>query len=406
MNPCTGKADAIGALTMLYGKSIQTVTAGDIEDLVTNGVREDRHLDYKQALPGPKDSDKKRFLADVSALANSAGGDIIYGVVEKRDVNGQATGVPDAIQGVQVSNIDPELRRLTSIIESGLDPGLIPKTEAVSLTMPTGSVVVVLRVPKSFAGPHMIKDSGRFYARHNSQNVPMDAATLRLAFASSDAWVDKVEKFRLQRLAKLMADELPVPVLAPERLVVHLVPFSAAAPNGGLDVLALNKLRPEPVGVPQSAIGMSWKFNLDGLCAFTAGDPAVTYTQFFRNGAVESVGFQGGLSGDRHVYLPGIEDDCLEAVRRYPQMLAGLGVSFPFALLITLLGAKGGKAVTGASFTTPKLVDRDDLLLANVLVDDANADPKVLLRETFNALWQACGYERSYSYTEDGAWKR
>ncbi len=63
---------------MIFGKAINNVTVADIEALVDLGVREDRHLDYKQELP-KRDKDSKKFLADVSAFANSAGGDLVFG---------------------------------------------------------------------------------------------------------------------------------------------------------------------------------------------------------------------------------------------------------------------------------------------------------------------------------------
>jgi predicted HTH transcriptional regulator len=67
---------------MLFGKKLDQISAVDLNDLVANEVREDRHIDFKESLPGRKESDKKDFLADVSAFANSASGDIVYGVRE------------------------------------------------------------------------------------------------------------------------------------------------------------------------------------------------------------------------------------------------------------------------------------------------------------------------------------
>jgi len=75
-------------------------------------------------LPGSTDAERKEFLADVSAIANTNGGDIIYGVREKRDVNGKATGLPAGADGIPVENLDQELRRLESMLISGIAPRL------------------------------------------------------------------------------------------------------------------------------------------------------------------------------------------------------------------------------------------------------------------------------------------
>ncbi len=65
--------------------SIFTIPFADIrlqhiEDLIEHQVPESRNLEFKRQLPGNSDSEKKEFLADVTAMANSGGGDIVYGM--------------------------------------------------------------------------------------------------------------------------------------------------------------------------------------------------------------------------------------------------------------------------------------------------------------------------------------
>jgi hypothetical protein len=80
---------------VLFGKKLQAVTADDIQAVIENGVREDRHIDYKRSLPDKtKDNDRKELLADVSAFANTSGGDILFGVDEERNEKGEPTGIP------------------------------------------------------------------------------------------------------------------------------------------------------------------------------------------------------------------------------------------------------------------------------------------------------------------------
>src|SRR5438128_6277596 len=60
-------------------------TESDILKLITNQVQESLTLDYKacDAL-GRSDGKKKEVSKDVSAFANSAGGTIVYGVLENK----------------------------------------------------------------------------------------------------------------------------------------------------------------------------------------------------------------------------------------------------------------------------------------------------------------------------------
>jgi predicted HTH transcriptional regulator len=84
-----------------------------IESLLLNEVREGRTLDYKEALPTGGRDDRKEFLADVTAFANGAGGDIVYGVTERRE-NNRPTGVPEAVTGLAGINADAAILQLVN----------------------------------------------------------------------------------------------------------------------------------------------------------------------------------------------------------------------------------------------------------------------------------------------------
>jgi predicted HTH transcriptional regulator len=65
---------------MIFYADFTQIDMADIQRLITNAVPESRTLEYKQTLKIGSDGDKKEFLADVSAFANTDGGDIIYGL--------------------------------------------------------------------------------------------------------------------------------------------------------------------------------------------------------------------------------------------------------------------------------------------------------------------------------------
>jgi hypothetical protein len=86
----------------LFYKPLKTITAEDILSLLENQVPEGRDLDYKRDNPFPSQTQdtispeleaaKKKgkdpkydLLTDISAFANSNGGDIIYGIGEDED---------------------------------------------------------------------------------------------------------------------------------------------------------------------------------------------------------------------------------------------------------------------------------------------------------------------------------
>ena len=64
----------------MIAKSFAEIDRADLSALVTNGVAQGRTIEFRQKPPGDTDSEKSGFLADVCSMANTAGGDLIYGV--------------------------------------------------------------------------------------------------------------------------------------------------------------------------------------------------------------------------------------------------------------------------------------------------------------------------------------
>src|SRR5713226_6530384 len=102
---------------MALNKQLEALEESDLQALVDNQVSERKTIEYKAALPGNSDGDKKEFLADVSSFANAAGGNLIFGIKED-------SGTLVEIRGLQISNVDAEILRLENIIQTGIAPRL------------------------------------------------------------------------------------------------------------------------------------------------------------------------------------------------------------------------------------------------------------------------------------------
>ena len=85
---------------------LEKIDKAAIESLITNSVPESRTLEYKERLPGNSEQDKHEFLADMTAIANASGGDLVYGIKEKRDAENKSTGEPQEACGVGLQNLD------------------------------------------------------------------------------------------------------------------------------------------------------------------------------------------------------------------------------------------------------------------------------------------------------------
>ena len=97
------------------GKTLESIEAADILALHENAVAEGKTLEYKRDLPGGVDEQKREFLADVSSLANAAGGHLVFGIEESE-------GVPASVPGIEGIDPDAETLRLENIIRDGISP--------------------------------------------------------------------------------------------------------------------------------------------------------------------------------------------------------------------------------------------------------------------------------------------
>ena len=62
---------------MTLPRNLLQATAADLRALVTERAQEDAHLDQKRDLPVRDGGARHELLEDISAFANSSGGDVI-----------------------------------------------------------------------------------------------------------------------------------------------------------------------------------------------------------------------------------------------------------------------------------------------------------------------------------------
>lgn len=174
----------------MISKPFDQIDKVTIEELVSNEVAESRTLEYKRELPGGSDPEKKKFLAEVSAFGNASGGYIIYGISEKEE-NGENTGIPDEVLGIETTSVDNAIRWLESTIRDNISPRLKVYTKPID-GFEKGPIIIIY-IPKSFSAPHMItKGASRFYSRHSTGKYPLDVGEIRLAFVASETLPEKM----------------------------------------------------------------------------------------------------------------------------------------------------------------------------------------------------------------------
>ncbi|XYH99460.1 helix-turn-helix domain-containing protein [Sorangium sp. So ce1128] len=404
---------------MVFNKPFAEITMEDVERLVRDEVQEGRQLDYKAELPGKADPDKRSFVKDLTALANAAGGYIIYGIGDRKDASGKNTGSP-ALVGLPGINADQEILRLEGMARANIDP-IIPGLQMKALGDPAAVQVIVVHVPKSWSAPHMIivdKDT-RFWSRGSGGNQPMDVREIRSAFLLSAEMPTLIRRFRDERLGRIMADETPVPLLrhTSAKLVLHLVPFSSMGVDAHVDLVAWESGTPSIR--PLTSRQWSGRFNFDGYVVFSGSNegPQFAYTQLFRTGAIEAVLHVGfGQEGMPLLAPWDIERTIIDGLKQHLPLYQRHGVDLPIVVAVSFIGVKGATLPQPSRhFVRPGdryTIDRDVLLLPDVLIRE-HIDPlpsldlhplPTWLRPAFDALWNSLGLPRSPCYEEDGRW--
>ena len=399
-------------------RNFEDITKIDIDFLVENRIGEFKTLEYKKKLPGSSDSNKKEFLADISSFANASGGDLIYGIKEATDANGKKTGEPDAVVSLQGITVDEAKLQIENLIRTGIAPRITVHVTGISGYGTDGKgFVILVRIPQSFASPHMVtfKNSSRFYCRNSAGKYQLDVQEIRNAFLATDSQAERIRSFQQNRLAKIIADETPLRLSMPHRLVLHILPLNSFLNQKRLDFSADPKLRInfKPIAVS----GWDSRYNLDGFLNYRDDRETKlcdSYCQIFFDGTIESVyadilrakGGKTPQNGDTtFIASVAYEKYTIEAIKSYFNGYKSLGIEAPAVISMTLLGCKGAYMWTDISIGLDyQPIDRDVAILPEVQVGSFDEEVPTAMKPIFDAVWNACGYPRSYNFTENGTW--
>jgi hypothetical protein len=394
---------------MALEKALESLSEGDLQELITNGISERRTIEYKRTLPGQTDDEKKEFLADVSSFANAAGGHLIYGMRE-------TGGLPDALVGMQVADANAEKLRLESMIRDGI----APRISGVGISEPitvSGGVAFVLRVPRSWLSPHMVtfKAHSKFYSRNSAGKYPLNVEELRTAFAFSEATRERLRNFRADRISKIVAGLAPVSLASGPVVVLHVVPLSAFEFARRFDAFALAQLdSPRFTLQPIYATSAyNSRYNFDGYLIYEQmhpEQPAWSYLQMFRDGSIESVSASILKSRKRIPSLP-FEGKLLHhSLPQYIAALKKLGAYPPLFVGISLLGVTGylmGLPVSQFFFfdeASSQTIDRDSIIVPEITVETFGSNLDEAIKPAFDSIWNAAGRAESIYY-EGSEWK-
>jgi hypothetical protein len=230
---------------------------------------------------------------------------------------------------------------------------------------------------------------------------------IRSAFALSDTVLERITAFRTNRLSQIISGETPVVLRKGPKLIFHIIPFTAFDPLIRYDSAAIEKCMPEEIG---------WRrrHNFDGyLISEHEDNYAMSYLQLFRNGALELVDDQHFRAvkdnkGRTHLQImPPYEVSILNKMPSYLKCLKDLGVSPPLVLALSFTEVLNHSIFISGMHTWSmykKNIEKKDLIIPGVLMEDYDAGLPSLLKPVFDSVWNAAGLPHSIYFNERGEW--
>lgn len=388
---------------MLFGgKRVADITADDIRGLV-GAVAEGTPIDYKREI-GANNQAKHEFAADVTSFANTEGGYILVGLTEVQ-------GVASAIAGVQVADVDAEIQRLENLARDIVAPRL-PSFEVGPVDV-DGSRVLVIRIARSWSGPHMVTFQGRsnFYKRNSAGKYPLDVEEIRREFARSIEGATVTRAFHGSLVEAVARNLLTgVALVDGRKLALHLIPVGSLEGGQSVDIsVAPDNARFRPMYSDQPVPA---RYTIDGVVAHDAvpPQPARRYVLLRRNGVIEAVDTAFLNLRPEEVLGSPFERTLVDDVSRFLALQRELGVEPPIVLLVTLLGVQGARIVPPGDPIPPHggwpTIDRSPIALPEIVIDDFDVDLPTSLHPLFDAFWQSGAFPESPNYDVNGVWQR
>lgn len=387
----------------IFTKKLDDIDERDLQELVEQKLVERKTVEYKDKLSVGSEAERKKFLSQVSSFANAGGGHLIYGMRA-------ADGVPEEVSGLEMANPDGEVLRLDEMARMGIRPR-IPGLLMRAVVLKTNRVAVIIRIPKSWARPHQVIFNGefRFYSRASNGKYTLDVDELRSLYSLSESTAEHIKNFRADRLGQIVAGETTVSLPEGAKTILHSIPFNAFDQSIKYD---LNLIK-QDTGLLEPLRSSGWSapnHNLDGIYTYSTHDKVRhSYLQVFRNGIIEAVNtslLERELDEQKLIAGVAYEGELLRALSRHLTLQKRLGVEPPVIVMLSLLGMKGYVMLVAPErrFNEGHPIDRDALLLPEVMVEDLDANISHTVRPIFDALWNAAGWSQSINFDDEGNW--
>jgi len=389
----------------IFNKATDEINEENLKTLLENSEPEKKTIDYKQTIKIKTDGEKKEFLADISSFANASGGQIIYGIKEKK-------GIPTEIIGINCENPDGLVSQINNIVQTSIKPK-IPGLYVHLINLENDNIVIFIEIPKSWISPHMVTFSGgqRFITRNSNGKYPMDVDELRLAFLRGDTLKVQINEFKIERISKIIANEAPLRIAKGPNIIFHLIPLDSFDSQRSYDMVGIYN-HPGQLPPPQSS-GWDRRMNLDGIVCYSKNrdeNYAYSYVQLFRNGTIEAFKtipiWKNDNDDKEYMSSTGLEKSIIEVFNEYISVIKSLGVKPPIYISFQMLNIRNLRMSYNGIHRPPDTpISEDAIATRDIIIESFDASLEEEFKYEFDRIWNAAGFIRSPNYDRKGKLK-
>jgi hypothetical protein len=381
---------------------LENTVLADLQKLVDRSVTESVRLDFKRdnyrlnsKSPEDKKNQCKELLKDTSALANAHGGDLILGI-------GEDKGAAASLVGIQIDSADALKRQIIAIMLNGISPKIAFSIHTVHVKDDYHAFII--RVRPSIHAPHRVVyrgEQGKFWMRDSGGAHEMDAEEIADISRRSESLSQSIEGFRKDRVEVIQRNECPIPLITPQRLVIHLIPEEAFM-DFEIKAQDLSYHHASMMPILHRTDGWTHEHNLSGLVTYDRALPNLPtsgYVQLFTNGILEAVAddvtyFTPMDTEKRHLFFKDYRREIPQPLHTYLRLMTEIGVSAPVWLFVSFLGLTGVEVYPQDILGRIGHPIRENMILApGQVIEDFDTDIKSLIKMAFDRLWNAAGYE-------------
>jgi hypothetical protein len=379
-------------------------TEAHLQALLSAKHREDRLIEYKSKWPNKEDArETGELTADFSSFANTLGGDIIYGIRAK-------DGVPTDLVGLQGFVLDDEKLKAEQLLARWVKPRVLG-LEFHEVPLSSGGVALVVRIPRSALGLHMVmfEERNKIYGRHSGGRYAMEIEEITRIILAKETRDQKIDEFRLNRIRILVSGKAEVPLVSSYATVVHLLPLNELVGYSAATLLV-------PLSTKVPMLGQIYSKGdavMRDSCMIRATDnngATYSYVQIFRDGTIEAVQCSPGSQNSKNI-SPGYEKTVRDWLFDIVPVLRALGVDIPLRVGVAHVGVVGFTMYESPAksfsylreqriFDQPAMVNRPDLLDR---FDHESVDR--IVKSQFDQVWNTFGRTGSPNFDPGGKWK-